>query len=102
MAVSEEEIGLAAIDEVGPGGHFFGSEHTMARYKTAFHEPFLSDWQNHENWELAGARTATMRATEAWQKALEEFEPPPLDPASLEAIDDYVARRKQEIGSGEP
>jgi len=102
MAVSEEEIGLAAIDEVGPGGHFFGSEHTMARYKTAFHEPFLSDWQNHENWELAGARTATMRATEAWQKALEEFEPPPLDPASLEAIDDYVARRKREIGSGEP
>jgi len=102
IQVSEKEIGLDAIGEVGPGGHFFGSDHTMARYKTAFHEPFLSDWQNHENWEQAGARTATDRATEAWQRALQEFEPPPLDPARLEAINDYVARRKQEIGSGEP
>lgn len=102
IQVSETEIGLSAIEEVGPGGHFFGSEHTMERYKTAFYEPFLSDWQNHENWEQAGAKTATDRATEAWQRALQEFEPPPLDPARLEAIDDYVARRKQEIGSGEP
>ncbi|MGA8259188.1 MAG: trimethylamine methyltransferase family protein [Arenicellales bacterium] len=102
IEVSEEEIGLQAIEEVGPGGHFFGSAHTMARYKTAFYEPILSDWQNHENWELAGAKTATMRATEIWQKVLEEFEPPPLDPARREAIDEYVTRRKEQIGNGDP
>lgn len=102
VEVNEEEIGLAAIDEVGPGGHFFGAGHTMERYKTAFYEPMLSDWQNHEAWEAAGSKTATERATEIWQKVLEEFEAPPLDPAYREAIDDYVARRKEEIGSGEP
>jgi len=102
LRIDEEEIGLPAIDEVGPGGHFFGSGHTMERYKTAFYEPLLSDWQNHESWEQAGAKTATERATDIWQQALREFEPPPLDPGRLEAIDDYVARRKQEIGSGEP
>ena len=100
--VSEEEIGLQAIAEVGPGGHFFGCEHTMARYKTAFYEPFLSDWRNHESWEQAGSRTATQRATEIWQSILRDFEPPALDPARREAIDDYVTRRKAEIGNGEP
>jgi trimethylamine--corrinoid protein Co-methyltransferase len=102
VEVSEEEIGLAAIDEVGPGGHFFGSAHTMERYRTAFHEPMLSDWQNHESWQQAGARDATERATAIWQKILEEFQPPPLDPARGEALDDYVARRREQIGSGEP
>lgn len=102
IEVSEDEIGLSAIREAGPGGHFFGTEHTMARYRNAFYEPLLSDWQNHENWEQAGAQTATMRATGIWQKVLEEFEPPPLDPGHKEALDDYVARRKAEIGDSEP
>ncbi len=102
VEVSEAEIGLPAIDEVGPGGHFFGAGHTMERYRNAFYEPLLSDWRNHESWEQAGARTATERATGIWQQILEEFEAPPLDPARREALDDYVARRKEEIGSGEP
>lgn len=102
IEISEAEIGLTAIEEVGPGGHFFGAGHTMERYRNAFYEPLLSDWQNHENWEQAGARDATTRATGIWQKVLAEFEPPPLDPGCREAIDDYVARRKEEIGGGEP
>lgn len=102
IEITEQEIGLEAIEEVGPGGHFFGAGHTMERYKTAFYEPILSDWQNNENWEQAGAKTATMRATEIWQQVLKEYEQPPLDPSRLEAIDDYVARRKLEIGGGEP
>lgn len=102
IQVNEAEIGLAAIEEVGPGGHFFGTGHTMERYRNAFYEPLLSDWRNHESWEQAGAMDATTRATEVWQKVLKEFEPPPMEPARREAIDDYVARRRQEIGDGEP
>jgi hypothetical protein len=33
---------------------------------------------------------------------LEEFEAPPIDPVRLEAIDDYVTRRKIEIADHEP
>ncbi len=102
ITVTDAEFGLDAIREVGPGGHFFGTAHTLERYRTAFYEPLLSDWQNNESWRLAGAKTATERATEVWQRALAEFEPPALDPARLEAIDAYVARRKEEIGTGDP
>ena len=36
VIINREEIGIEAIKEVGAGGHFFSSEHTLARYKTAF------------------------------------------------------------------
>ncbi len=97
LKIDREEIGLTAIEEVGPGGHFFGSAHTLARYKTAFHEPMLSDWQNQESWQLAGAKDAQARATERWQMALAEYEPPPQDPARREALQAYVEKRKAAV-----
>jgi trimethylamine--corrinoid protein Co-methyltransferase len=102
IKVTDQELGLDAMEEVGPGGHFFGCEHTMERYKTAFYEPFLSDWQNYENWQAAGAKDSTMRATEIWQRALQEYQEPPLDPAITEELEAFVARRKQELGKEEP
>ncbi len=102
IKVTDQELGLDAMEEVGPGGHFFGCEHTMERYKTAFYEPFLSDWQNYENWQAAGAKDSTMRATELWQRALQEYQEPPLDPAIKEELEAFVARRKQELGKEEP
>jgi len=96
------EIALDAIQGVQPGGHFFGEEHTMARYESAFYAPFLSDWRTQENWEADGAKTATNRATEIWQQVLADFEPPEMDPARLEAVDAYVAQRKESMGMQEP
>ena len=49
-----EALGLDAIREVGPGGHFFGAAHTLARYATAFYAPMVSDWRNFQQWDAAG------------------------------------------------
>jgi len=70
--------------------------------KNAFYSPILSDWQNHGAWEESGSLTATQRATKVWQKALEEYVEPVLEPGVREALDQYVAVRKQAIGDGEP
>jgi trimethylamine--corrinoid protein Co-methyltransferase len=102
LKINLEETGLEAMREVGPGGHFFGCGHTMERYKTAFYEPFLSNWQNYENWQLAGGKDATARATEIWPKILEEFEPPLTDPAIREEMEAYIAKRKEILGTNEP
>jgi trimethylamine--corrinoid protein Co-methyltransferase len=90
----EIEAGVAAIAEVPTGGHFFGSEHTLARFESAFYRPLVSDWQSYENWEAAGALTAEERATRIWQDALERYEPPHLEPGVAEALDEFVSRRK--------
>ncbi len=102
MKIDLEEIGLDAMQQVGPGGHFFGCDHTMARYKDAFYQPIISDWQNHENWVAAGSKDATQRASEIWPKILQEFEAPPLDAAIKEELEAYVAKRKEELGRDEP
>ena len=102
IEINTEEIGLDAIREVGPGGHFFGCEHTKQRYKTAFYQPFLSDWQNHESWLEKGGLDATARATLLWQKILDEFEPPPIDAAIKEEMEAYIVKRKETLGSTEP
>jgi trimethylamine--corrinoid protein Co-methyltransferase len=54
---SEDEFGLEAMNEVGPGGHFFGAQHTLSRYESAFYAPILSDWRNFGSWTEAGAPT---------------------------------------------
>ncbi|MEO1190167.1 MAG: trimethylamine methyltransferase family protein [Pseudomonadota bacterium] len=93
--VDEDSLGIDAIAEVGPGGHFFGSEHTLQRFETAFYAPLVSDWSNYENWTDAGARDAAGRATLIWQKLLADFQPPPLDPGVDEALAAYVRLRKE-------
>jgi trimethylamine---corrinoid protein Co-methyltransferase len=98
----EDDLGFTAIRDVPAGGHFFGSDHTSARYETAFYRPMLSNWQNYGSWEEAGSHDALERATLLWQQALRDYEEPVLDPAIREELDAYVARRKEEIGTGEP
>jgi trimethylamine--corrinoid protein Co-methyltransferase len=102
LVVDAPSLGFDAIARVPTGGHFFGDPHTMERYEHAFYQPLVSNWQNYESWALAGSRDATQRATSIWQRALEGYEQPPLDPANHEALADYVVRRREQIGAGEP
>jgi trimethylamine--corrinoid protein Co-methyltransferase len=95
--IDDAELGLDAIAEVGPGGHFFGTAHTLERYETAFYQPFLSDWRNFETWQQDGARTATERANRIWKQLLAEYEPPSLEPAVAEELDGFIDRRRAEL-----
>ena len=96
--VSPETLALDAIREVGPGGHFFGSAHTMERYQTAFYAPLVSNWENHETWLESGSVSTEQRANQIWKQLLREYQQPPIDPGIDEALQDYVSRRKSEIG----
>ncbi len=94
-----DSLAIEAIDQVGPGNHFFQSPHTMSRYESAFYAPILSDWQNFENWQDAGSVEATQRANRIWKSLLETYEEPPIDPAILAEVDAFIARRKEEGGA---
>jgi trimethylamine--corrinoid protein Co-methyltransferase len=97
-AMDSDAFGFESIAEVGPGGHFFGTEHTLARYETAFYKPLLSDWSNFENWSEAGAKDATLRANALWKRMLAEYQAPPIDLAIKDELECFVAKRKEEIG----
>ena len=93
------ELALEALREVGSGGHFFGTDHTMQRYRTAYYTPYVSDWSSFGQWQEAGSRTATERAHDLWRQVLAEFRPPDADPGTVEAIDAFIARRVEEGGA---
>lgn len=98
VVVDDDAMAFSAMEEVGPGGHFFGAKHTLERYATAFYQPLISDWRNFPNWEASGSPTAEKKANALWKQALAEYSPPHIDPADLEAIDAFVARRVAEGG----
>jgi trimethylamine--corrinoid protein Co-methyltransferase len=99
VGAAPSDLALEAVAEVGAGGHFFGCAHTMERYRSAFYAPLVSDWRNSGSWADDGAKTATERATGIWQSTLQRYVAPPRDPAVVEALDAYVARRKEEGGA---
>ena len=101
IEVNDDELALDAIAEVGPGGHHFGTSHTLARYESAFYSPMMSNRQNFESWEEAGSIDSAARANLIWKQLLQEYTRPDLDPAIDEALVDYVERRKLQIVSDE-
>jgi trimethylamine--corrinoid protein Co-methyltransferase len=98
VVVDDASLAFEAMAEVGPGGHFFGTQHTQDRYRTAFHRPMISDWRNYETWEEAGSPEAPSKANRIWKELLAAYEPPPMDPAVREELDAFVDRRVAEGG----
>ncbi len=98
-ATTPDDIALDAIREVGSSGHFFGAQHTQERYATAFHQPFVSDWRNHEAWAQAGGMWTAERAHGVFKRIVAEFEPPPMDEAVREELAAFVERRRAEGGA---
>lgn len=97
VATDENALAQSAYQEVEPGGHFLGCQHTMGNYQTAYYEPHLSDSDSVEKWTELGSRDTARRAHERWTGLLNRYEPPALDPAKDEALQAFVRERKASL-----
>ena len=97
IRVDDDSLGFSAIEEVVPGGHYFGAKHTLERYENAFYAPIVSDWRNFETWTEAGSPDTAQRANVLWKRLLKEYEAPPIEPGIVDGLNDYVALRKEHI-----
>ncbi|HLL09013.1 MAG TPA: trimethylamine methyltransferase family protein [Nocardioidaceae bacterium] len=98
LEINEDTLAFGAHVEVGAGGHFLGAMHTMERFRTCFRRPFLSSSENYERWLRNGGNDTAARAEVVWRKRLEEYEQPPLDEAIRAELEEYVVRRRAELG----
>lgn len=98
IQVNDEEIAIDAIKQAGHGGHFFGTDHTQSRYRSAFYSPMISDWRNFETWSEAGAPHAAEHANKLYKRLLAEYEEPPIDPAIRDELNEFVDKRIAEGG----
>ena len=98
LEIDEASLAFGAHSEVGHGGHFLGAAHTMERFRSCFYRPMLSSTANFERWLRLGGKDTAARAGEIWRAKLDSFEPPPLDDAIRAELDDFVQRRRRELG----
>ena len=80
-----------------PSGHFLGASHTQAHFETAFWMGDVSDNGTYEPWTVDGALWEQERATRKVKKVIAAYEPPVMDAAVRESLDDFIARRSREI-----
>ena len=98
LVVDEESLAFDAHDEVRHGGHFLGAAHTLERFRTCFYRPLLATTENFERWTRNGSRDAAARAGAVVDDWLAAYEQPALDDAVAAELDDYVTRRRRELG----
>ncbi|MGB7818052.1 MAG: trimethylamine methyltransferase family protein [Ornithinibacter sp.] len=98
LEINAGSLAFDAHQEVGHGGHFLGSAHTMERFRTCFYRPFLNSSDNYERWVRGGAKDTATRAAAIWRTRLEEYEQPPLDDGIRAELEDFVTRRRRELG----
>ena len=97
VSVDENAQAMGALEEVGPGGHFLGCEHTQNNFKTAFWRSDLFDYKPFETWADEGERDTMALASARVEKLLADYQQPMLDPAIDEALRAYVRTKKDSM-----
>jgi trimethylamine--corrinoid protein Co-methyltransferase len=89
IEVDEDHLAFDAIAEVGPGGNFIMSDHTLKYLRSEFNEGNgLSDRSNRDEWEAGGSLDAHERAKQMVRDILSEDRP--------SCISDEVSKAIQE------
>ena len=76
--LSDDELGVETIMQVGPGGNFLAMDHTLRHMKSAVYFPTLSDRLARSDWLAAGAKDTRQRGKERATSILESHRPRPI------------------------
>ena len=89
---------MAAIREVGPQGHFLGTQHTLEHFESRLLHALDHGLQLVRAMEGRRAqRTTTRAAARRRRNMLADYEEPKLDEGIAEGLKDFIARRESEL-----
>ncbi len=88
---------MAAIREVGPAGHFLGTQHTLEHFESAFFMPSIMDFNSFEQWQAEGSKDHDTRGRDKARAMLAAYEEPKLEDGVAEGLRDFIARRESEL-----
>ena len=98
VELTEADLAFDAHVEAGHGGHFFGTQHTLERFRDCFWRPTIASTENNDRWLKNGRMDHADRAAVRWREVLESYKQPPLDDAKEAELLDFVRRRIEENG----
>jgi trimethylamine--corrinoid protein Co-methyltransferase len=97
LTIDDISLAKSAFIENSPGENFLGTEHTEQNFETANFRSEMPDNNSFEQWSEDGSKDTEQRAYERWNKMLEEYQPPELDPSIDEALLDFMKRKKDSM-----
>jgi trimethylamine--corrinoid protein Co-methyltransferase len=96
IPMDADRLAIDLIDEVGPGGHFLDSDHTLRYFRTEHFLPRLFDRRNFENWKSAGAPDLPSRANRRVLEILDSHRPAPLSDQAKAVIQEVLSQSSTE------
>jgi trimethylamine--corrinoid protein Co-methyltransferase len=99
IPVDDSALALDLIHEVGPGGAFIATDHTVERFREELLIPDLIDRQNRESWQAAGAPDMRTRAREKALRILADHQPVPLADDVAAQLDEIVEEAEARCSS---
>jgi trimethylamine--corrinoid protein Co-methyltransferase len=98
IEVTPETLGFDVIKEVGPKGHFLGTDHTMKYFRKEQFMPTLMVREQYDGWEAAGSKRAEERARDRARDLLANYQPEPLPEEASHELEEIYASVKRSQG----
>ena len=90
ITVDDETLALDLIHQIGPGGAFVATDHTLDHFRDELLIPNLIHREHRTAWEAAGAPDMPTQAQEKIRRILAEHHPPPLLDGVATQLDEIV------------
>ncbi len=95
LEVTDENIDIEMIKNVGIGGHYLTQDKTFKHCRTEFFLPNLYNRKNYNSWFEGGGKRIDTAASDMLAQRLNIYENPDIDPAIEKDLAKYVALKKE-------
>ena len=75
--VNDDTLAVDLIDELGPGGTFTATEHTVRYMRSEFWQPQVWSRETYDAWAAGGKKTDVDRALDVWHDLMSRPDPEP-------------------------
>ena len=96
VPTDDESLAIDVTREVGIGGHFLGSPHTLEHFRE-LETPGLTDWSSRRDWEAAGSTSLRQRAEKLTLELIANHEVEPLPAGVLKEMREVIERRRAKL-----
>lgn len=98
MEVSDETMAVDLIHEIGPGGAFLATDHTLRHFRNDWH-PTILDRNAYQEWKERGGKSLGQRANQKARELLEGYQPEALPAKVMAQIAEIVAGSDRRVES---
>lgn len=97
VEISDDTLGLAEIEEVGPGGTYIDRDFTAEHFRRELYFPRMLDREYYQAWKDGGQSDMETRCRERKEEILRTHQPEPMPAGMEKAIDDIVAASRRDL-----